>query len=80
MARLGKRERKELRERKEYEHAVHLAVCSRIDRAGNTYIRTSWPQMASDIIGKGSLAWGYDKEIARKTRGRKQAGFRIINK
>ena len=42
MARLGKRERKELRERKKYEHALRLAQFARIDRVTPDPIRTSF--------------------------------------
>lgn len=66
MARLGKRERKELRERREYEHAKRLAQFARIKSAGDTYYRTSWPKTASDIVGSGRVNWSYDADNARR--------------
>ena len=66
MARLGKRERKELRERKEYEHALRLAQFARIDRVNPHPIKTSWIKTASDIVGSGRVDWSYDANNARR--------------
>ena len=66
MARLGKRERKELRERKEYEHALRLAQFARIDRVTPDPIRTSWPTTAKDIVGSGRPDWSWNANNARR--------------
>ena len=66
MARLGKRERKELRERKEYEHALRLAQFARIDRVTPDPIRTGWIKTANDIVGSGRVDWSYDANNARR--------------
>ena len=66
MARLGKRERKELRERKQYEHALRLVRFGRIDRVSPHPIRTGWVKTANDIVGNGRVDWSYNANTARR--------------
>ena len=66
MARLGKRERKELRERKQYEHAERLAQFARMYRVTPDPIRTSWIKTSNDIVGNRRVDWSYDAKNAQR--------------
>ena len=79
MARLGKRERKELRERKKYEHALRLAQFARIERVNPHPIRTSWIKTANDIVGNGRPDWSYNANTARRINRRsKVREFEVV--